>query len=353
MHDALAYTRVHAPKYELDGTFDAASGLSEMSGQKGQHFRTMGKTDGQGTLHLLPEEALYLVERGNLNLKWSAVEGEATDALPFTLQSAYATLIGRLGLSIERYIVFAGLKRSGYVVHRSLEWYPEDQLNRCHTESHSASGTHSVGRAFYDLFRSGNRRANSSLAGPLVAPGLYRNYCMSRSITVIKLLLTKFKAEIYFHLSMVPFHDPKAATEQKLTKESFGRDRSKNSLRCSFHVWKPRPDFRKSAPGPPDFRIAVLDAREDGLPSLQLLQDLLESVPYEPPPGRMEHQIFQKLKHGYRNVILAVVDEGVVSYIRLADAAFGREKLYSRGVRGLGGKRGGMRGGRGRGRGKG
>lgn len=60
--------------------------------------------------------------------------------------------------------------------------------------------------------------------------------------------------------------------------------------------------------------------------------------------------MYQKLKHGYRDVILAVVDQGVTSYLRIADAAFGREKLYERKGRAPGGKRGGRGGGRGRGR---
>lgn len=58
------------------------------------------------------------------------------------------------------------------------------------------------------------------------------------------------------------------------------------------------------------------------------------------------------LKHGWRNVILAVVDQGVVSYIRVADCGFAREKLWEITGQGDGkGKRGG--GGRGRGRGRG
>lgn len=125
-------------------------------------------------------------------------------------------------------------------------------------------------------------------------------------------------------------------------------------LRPCFHVWKPRPAFKKSAPPPPDFRIAVVNAREDAFPTLQQLDDLLQSVPDDPPPeGR---QLYPRLKHGWRNVILAVVDQGVVSFVRVADAGFGREKLFEMEGRegGGGGKRGGGRGrGTGRGQGKG
>lgn len=62
-----------------------------------------------------------------------------------------------------------------------------------------------------------------------------------------------------------------------------------------------------------------------------------------------------RLKHGWRNVVLAVVDGGVVSYIRFSEGGFGKEKLYEQRGTMRGGKRGGYggRGGGGRGRGRG
>jgi tRNA-splicing endonuclease subunit Sen54 len=42
----------------------------------------------------------------------------------------------------------------------------------------------------------------------------------------------------------------------------------------------------------------------------------------------MARQMYMRLRHGYRNVILAVVDQGVTSFLRVADVAFGKERLY-------------------------
>jgi tRNA-splicing endonuclease subunit Sen54 len=64
----------------------------------------------------------------------------------------------------------------------------------------------------------------------------------------------------------------------------------------------------------------------------------------------MQRHSYMRLKHGYRNVILAVVDRGVISYLRLGDAGFGLERMY--GItpkRGLGSKRGARISGGGRG----
>jgi len=66
---------------------------------------------------------------------------------------------------------------------------------------------------------------------------------------------------------------------------------------------------------------------------------------------------YSRLKNGTKSVIIAVVDEGIVSYIRWADSDFSREKMYERSVGAARGKGGGGRGrggarGRGRGRGR-
>ena len=101
-------------------------------------------------------------------------------------------------------------------------------------------------------------------------------------------------------------------------------------FRVAFDVWKPQPSFKKSGPGEPDYRIAVVSARDSPLPTRTQLRALLESTPLAPPPKAMENKPLQRLKHGYRNVLLAVVDQGVVSYMRVSDAAFAAEKIYER-----------------------
>jgi tRNA-splicing endonuclease subunit Sen54 len=146
--------------------------------------------------------------------------------------------------------------------------------------------------------------------------------------------------DIYKKLAIIPIHDPTASVPA--AKE--GDNAGEQTLHVCYKVWKPRPDFKKSAPGEPDFRVAVLDARDGGVPDIEQLDRLLLSTPYAPPDPTK--QLYQKLKHGYRHVVLAVVDTGVVSYMRIADAGFGKEKVYERGSRGRGNKGGRGRGGR-------
>ena len=127
--------------------------------------------------------------------------------------------------------------------------------------------------------------------------------------------------DIYRKLSIIPWHDPTAPrSESRPTSPPF---------RVVFHVYKPSTPFRKSAPPPADFRVAVVNARETAVPTLAQMSALLESTPLDPPKGiKMDRVLSLRLRQGYRSVILAVVDQGVVSYLRVADSAFGKEKLY-------------------------
>lgn len=92
---------------------------------RGIHFATMGHSIARATpkggankthkrLELLPEETLYLVERGAI-LCWKASDLVLTDALglddvegiPMTVQQAYTEMIGTEDLSLEKYQVIA------------------------------------------------------------------------------------------------------------------------------------------------------------------------------------------------------------------------------------------------------
>lgn len=140
---------------------------------KGQHFRTMGRADASGRVWLLPEETLYLLERGNLEVRGGVGEGEVV----WSLQMGYALLVGGVGGVLERYTVYAGLKRSGYVVLRGPGWEEEEEEEGDGVEGRGVEGGkgESVYAWLYRLLFEGKPQTPPPL-GPLVGPGLYRSY---------------------------------------------------------------------------------------------------------------------------------------------------------------------------------
>jgi tRNA-splicing endonuclease subunit Sen54 len=133
--------RVANSKRLSQGIWQPRFGTVRMLETKGAGFAHVGCSIRRpgGTekkLELLPEEALYLVERGSL-LCWEQIEGhgdqeeeleerkeDSSDPVqiigaPFSVQQSFAVMIGKADLTLERYQVYAYLRRFGYVVRRS------------------------------------------------------------------------------------------------------------------------------------------------------------------------------------------------------------------------------------------
>lgn len=372
MHDALAYTRVHGGKGSARGIYFGGEDTEQvgLGGDYvvwvekviGSHFKIAGRARGVTSideegkekavslLWLLPEEALYLVERGNLDLWWPGegvlrrLEGEEVEVedegTPMSLQAAYAMLIGRDGekgkVELDRYTVYANLRRTGYAVLRAAEWdatkpgaKPNHEFLR-QISTPTAAEPQSVFTWLWGKYFA-EEEIQPQPHGPLIGPGLYRSY-----------------NAIYKQLAIIPRHKPSAIPTSPAPPPEA-------PFRVIFNVWKPSPTFTKSQPGKPDFRVAVVNANRNSVPTLTQITSLLESQPYDPPEMKGNGQLYQRMRKGYRSVVLAVVDEGIISYLRFGEGAFGEELIFERfddGQGGRGGKHGGRgRGGRGRGRG--
>ncbi|KAF3384560.1 putative tRNA-splicing endonuclease subunit sen54, partial [Penicillium rolfsii] len=362
MHNALAHPRLHNPKTKVTAIY-APEGPppvpAVISGQengktpsrgasvspdacvyvpspKGQYFKSMGQADRKGVMWLLPEEALYLLERGSLDIRWpTAITGGTTVeegseeelSIPMSLQAAYTCLIGRGGLTLERFTVFSSLKRIGYAISRAPGWddsaEAEESVNEDRPDAYTQPLKRGAGLAgiLGSIFNwiHDPKSTSSTAAGPVIGFGIHRDY-----------------TDIYKKLAIIPWYDPTLAPQRTPLD-------TKPPFRVIFYVYKPSTPIKKSALPPPDFRIAVINTREQTtIPTLPELSALLESTPLDPPRGeKMDRQMYMRLRHGYRNVILAVVDQGVASFLRVADVAFGKERLYEGSSAPMGPKRGG------------
>lgn len=243
MHNAIAYPRLHNPKNWVVGVYcpegvltppnattDAAQSGSKATKQnfgvggdtcvcvtnvRGGHFRTMGKADSWNRIWLLPEEALYLLERGSLDIRWPASSGpaesdsdgeNATSAdvcagIPMSLQAAYASFIGRGGLTLERYTVYAGLKRGGYAVVRAPSWdetvescppsstaHEEIDTKLASAESRLSPGIQGLfSRLFGFIYGPHKSDAANTTLGPVTGLGIHRSYSSSPNPHILSL----------------------------------------------------------------------------------------------------------------------------------------------------------------------
>ena len=124
---------------------------------------------------------------------------------------------------------------------------------------------------------------------------------------------------------MVPFHSP-LKTPSLVNPWTSPNYEHPN---ITYHVYKPNSNYKKSKPGPPDFYISVIQARETLLPAEPELEHLMRQTPFHPWPDSNSN-VYQKCKGGIRNIILAIVDQGVISFLNISDAAFGLNALWQR-----------------------
>lgn len=154
---------------------------------RGPFFKTMGRADRWNRVWLLPEEAIYLVERGSLYLKWPStitepvrVDDEEMD-VPMSLEAAYSCMMGHGGLTLDRYVVYSGLKRNGYTIVRAPSWYgtveePEHEIDdEIATTGSYLKGISACWNRFYASISSMVEK-DYSAQGPLIGVSTPRNY---------------------------------------------------------------------------------------------------------------------------------------------------------------------------------
>ena len=261
MHNALAHPRIHHPKTQVIGIYAPdgptpppqvkvdEKGLGVSSDYcvcvpipKGQYFKTIGQADRWNRVWLLPEEAMYLMERGSLDIKWprelSGIDADDVNEplIPMSLQAAYACLLGRGGLTLERYTVFTGLRRLGYAVVRASGWddnaNAEDSKNEINKNAYTEPQQRGpglagiIGRCFAwldDPFGT-----CSTAAGPIVGCGIHRNYSMSICSRVIVPFLT-------IRSRRIP-----QARNYTLVRPGKSRDKGPTRHRCPLPSYLPR-----------------------------------------------------------------------------------------------------------------
>lgn len=298
MYAALSVERESSSKNCIRAVWHTDQGMGCLPAKdaRGTMFKGLGRTDGNHKTWLLPEEVLFMVERGNLECFYD------TKDVSMSLQAAYAECIPHIGL--DEFQVYSYLKRAGYLVLRS-------------DHDRAINHTSQIPPNFLSSrFRESLKRILNLLWSSETPKELIDHTRVYRSFTAI-----------YQRLQFVPCHSTPSIGP--ITKNT-----PSNTLRLSFDVWKPNANFKKSSPGIPDFRIAVMNSRSHNLFTLDQLGPLFESLRRD--PDHESRSQYAKLKIGCRNFVLAVVDMGIISFLNIGDVSFGSEKMYMATEKGTG-----------------
>lgn len=361
---AMFETLSHSPrgtvlKNQVKAYYDPEVHRALIFQPKGNFLQTMGKSQRDATVWLEFHEFLYLAERGTVTPFYMMKEIDwRIHELPLSIEDLY--LLFKSRQELDHFFVYAHLKRLGFIVTPCRSqidsfYAPQERSNKltfslrdCHIFLHWRRSLH-----------------NMIFLNPW-------------SFCVIKYISTP---QIYQSLNqLVPFYRaPK--TEQDLRSRG-PMFRETSNLTISLNVWKPRADFKKKNPGLPDYQVVVYNKNdcEQHFPTYSDFRGIFNSLDYkfeflseidnwnwdehsyhdgklrseilantkpkdspkcgsEKKPQKMRPRKKNKsrspramqknrLKHGYRSFLLAVMDDGVISFVRISESDFGSENVW-------------------------
>lgn len=328
MYTALQGERGHYGKAHITATWFGDVGKARVDVAKGPHFTTIGKSDSSGKVWLLPEELVYLVERGSLECFFE-------QGAPMSLQAVYSVCIKQSG-DLEKLQVYTYLKKLGFIVMRAPSYSSEYSCiyNSPYKVVPKKETFYNIFSLcllnaqtnFYSIFFESLRTA-SKYYSPL------KLYVPKPFKFILERPVYRDYSSIYDDLDIIPFHEP---PHSNIIENPFTTPEPEAPYRVAFNVWKPSAStFKKSSPPQPDFRVAVISSRDNRVPTLQQTLSLLNSAPVtedgysvtRKKEIRIRSQTWE-LKDGWRNVILAVIDAGVISFTKVTDPGFGGQRIY-------------------------
>ncbi|KAJ3149897.1 tRNA-splicing endonuclease subunit sen54 [Geranomyces variabilis] len=248
LHQILTEERHATARSLSQATYDATCGLAYVTQPKGSHFATVGSVMG-GRLSLLPEEALFLVERNALML--------THDGALFSVQHAFDLLGGERRIDMDAYAVYAYLKRMGYAVFRARTSAALALKNHVSRRGLIGRALQILAQPFCSLFHF----FRSSIARlPNLIP-FRRRWPLTHPARHPTLQSLFASLRIIPRLELSPVQSPLLSLQRKPFTP------------WAFCAHKPAPNFRKSDPGPPDF-VVVVHRVSDPLPDMHALRSM-------------------------------------------------------------------------------
>ncbi|KAI9628807.1 hypothetical protein H4Q26_018418 [Puccinia striiformis f. sp. tritici PST-130] len=222
---------------------------------------------------------------------------------PLSVQQAWTQIIGTHQLSLDRYQVYAYLKRLGYIVLRKEDvdsvWLSSSSSSQIKAKPATGSSfivnflslIHNPLFTFKNWFVKSISRlfiGNSDLGiGKRISTLALLNHSLihDRSWTTYE--------SVFNSLSLTPSGPkidlPNSTHPPTRTSSSPCPSKKESDYKVFYYVYKPNHKFPKSNPPRPDFQVCVIDSEKMCIPDIGSMIDLLDTVkgpnaPLYPPP---------------------------------------------------------------------
>lgn len=313
MFDALAGPRGHVLKQHVRAVWIPSVRRALIEKPKGSFLQTCGIVDSSNKCWLTPEEFCYLAERGTVE-PWF----EDKD-VPMSIQAVYACCFEDED-EIDEYHVYAYLKRHGFIVMRNDPARQTDQA--AITQPSSSLLDFSVVRKLYGNFVRilTKSRIFTSINSWLTRIGL-NSFSPFHPSHFQSTKYTNY-TQIYNSIKLIPFY--KIKDQQKSSEVPS----SSPSPSITFDIWKPDPKFSKKSPPTPDFQVLVRNTNKYSFPTLSQLRSIFQGTNIKKGKDVEERQQQRRLKEGYRYVLIALIDYGIINFVKVSEADFGSENVW-------------------------
>ncbi|CUM52717.1 unnamed protein product [Debaryomyces tyrocola] len=381
MYQALSYPRGHHLKQKLISVWMPNEKRALVPHAKGGFFKDIGKTANFGKkiqgLWLEPLEVVYLLERGSMAIYLGDDTFETflndpnethfdydENLMPLSLSHIYTLAFDGDSKLMDSYIVYAYLKRHGYLIQSFRRLDDEDQYSKYkQLQAHTT---------FLSLIlRSTTSAIRHLFSGPLFTT--FHGQLQKLGIFAFGSFHDlHFKTKHYFNYTSIFQTLKLIPSYSSLDSLKTATEKNSNYV-VDFNVWKPTPNFSKKNPPNPDFHICVVNTDKTKFPDLNEIHGLFNQINYKFPsedtpdvptksikkpkkpqaPTKREIKFQRqkerqlkldpkiqarnayfrlrdnKLKYGAsgRSVILALVQSGVVNFMNVGEGDFALENF--------------------------
>ncbi|GCF01094.1 tRNA-splicing endonuclease subunit sen54 [Zygosaccharomyces mellis] len=330
---------------------------------RGNFLHTLGKMDRTGTVWLEFYEFVYLAERGTITpfYKMNDIDW-INQELPLTIEDLY--MLFKSQEELDKFFVFGHLKRLGFIV-LSTE--------NCLDSFFEPRGENSSKRILsntWNLLPQWRKTLHNAIFYSPWKFWLNKHTSNSQMYQSLNQLIPSYKAP---------------RTQEELRKTRAGIAEKPSNFPISLNVWKPRTDFKKKNPGLPDYQVVIYNKNDPNqhFPTYYELRKIFKHLDYKfeflseidetwdwndhsyhdgklrsktiinskakvsgtktttdtkklekkkpkkkfkPKSPRVQQKI--RLKNGFRSFLLAVMDDGMISFVKISETDFGSENVW-------------------------